>query len=311
MLFLSSKKYRLSKCLQEYFSWVEADDILSKNTINKYREISKRILKIFGDIDIRKIDAQYITDFKQYLNRNNLSASRKNHYLVVLKNLLNFLKEQKLMKVYSAENIKKFKIPVKQVITLNREELERLINSLPEKTICQLRLKTAVICLISSGCRVSELLNLNISDVNLETGMAQVIAKGGKLHALIFNDLALRYIRKYLAMREKINELDALFVTSNTTVPKRWQVNDFERTLRNHGRKVGFNKSIHPHLIRASVSTLMFSESASLSTVQRFLGHSSPSITERYYLGNTSFSEVQRVHKEIMKFNVREGMDSS
>ncbi len=105
------------------------------------------------------------------------------------------------MKVYDYNLIKKFKIPVKQVITLSKDELQKLIDSISENNIARLRLKTAVICLISTGCRVSELLKLNVSDVDLKSGKAQVVAKGGKLHTLIFNDLAVSYIKKYLTMR--------------------------------------------------------------------------------------------------------------
>lgn len=81
------------------------------------------------------------------------------------------------MKVYDHNLIKKFKIPAKQVTTLDKDVLQRLINSMEEHTLSKLRLKTAVICLISSGCRVSELLKLNISDVDFQTGKAQVADK--------------------------------------------------------------------------------------------------------------------------------------
>lgn len=207
------------------------------------------------------------------------------------------------MKVYNHNLIKKFKIPAKQVTTLDKDGLQKLINSMREDTLSRLRLKTAVIGSISSGCRVGELLKLNISDVDLESGTARVIAKGGKMHTLIFNELAITYIRKYLAMRAEQNQIDgcdALFTTVNLDVPKRWSVNDFERALRNHGKRAGFSISIHPHLLRRSSASLLFHQNASLSVVQRFLGHATPSVTERYYLGNTSFSEVERVHKEIM-----------
>lgn len=212
------------------------------------------------------------------------------------------------MKVYDYNLIKKFKIPAKQVTTLDKEGLQKLINSMREDTLSRLRLKTAVICLISCGCRVSELIKLNISDVNLKLGTAQVIVKGGKMHTLIFNELAIAYIKKYLAMRVEQNQIDgcdALFTTVNNKIPNRWSVNDFERALRNHGKKAGFQISIHPHLLRRSSASLLFHQNASLSVVQRFLGHATPSVTERYYLGNTSFSEVERVHKGIMNdFNI-------
>lgn len=105
------------------------------------------------------------------------------------------------MRVYDYNLIKKFKIPAKQVTTLDKEGLQKLINSMREDTLSRLRLKTAVVCLISCGCRVSELIKLNISDVNFESNTAQVVAKGGKMHTLIFNELAIAYIKKYLAMR--------------------------------------------------------------------------------------------------------------
>lgn len=93
---------------------------------------------------------------------------------------------------------------------------------------------------------------------------------------------------------------EPLFATIGTKKPNRWSANDCERSLRNHGKKSGFTMSIHPHLLRRSAASLLFHQNASLSIVQRFLGHATPSVTERYYLGNTSFSEVERVHKEIM-----------
>jgi len=105
------------------------------------------------------------------------------------------------MKVYDYNLIKKFRVPAKQINILDKDGLQKLINSMEEHTLSKLRLKTAVICLISSGCRVSELLKLNISDVDFQTGKAQVVAKGGKMHTLIFNELAITYIKKYLAMR--------------------------------------------------------------------------------------------------------------
>ena len=104
--------------------------------------------------------------------------------------------------------------------------------------------------------------------------------------------------------KNEIDKNEPLFVTVNTDEPKRWQVNDFERALRNHGKRAGFAISIHPHLLRRSSASLLFHQNASLSIVQRFLGHATPSVTERYYLGNTSFSEVERVHKEIMNFEL-------
>jgi site-specific recombinase XerD len=67
---------------------------LSRNSVEKYKEISQRLIVILKDIDVRKIDGHTIMELKQYLNSKELSASRKNHYLVVVKNLLKYLAEE-------------------------------------------------------------------------------------------------------------------------------------------------------------------------------------------------------------------------
>ena len=91
---LPNNKYRLSECFKRYFAWVEADGLLSKNSVEKYKEISQRLIAILKDMDVRKIDGHTITELKQHLNSKELSASRKNHYLVVAKNLLKYLAEE-------------------------------------------------------------------------------------------------------------------------------------------------------------------------------------------------------------------------
>lgn len=296
----SNKKYLLSECFRRYFARIEADILLSKKSIAKYREVAGRIIFLCGDIDIRKITQLVITELKQKMNEKGLSSSRKNHHMVVLKNLLRFMKDEESVECYNADLIKKFKIPRKQINYLTKEEMLKLIDSITENTIARLRLKTAVVCLISCGCRVSELISLNIADVNFETGKAQVIAKGGKLHTLIFNDMALEYIKKYILRRSDKHE--ALFVTNKLEAPNRWCSSDLQRALKEQGERAGFSQSIHPHLLRRSAGTLLFHQNASLSVVQRFLGHATPTVTERYYLGNTSFAEVEKAHKSIMNF---------
>jgi len=93
-MFPFSNNLKLSECFERYFIWVEANDLLSKNSLDKYKEISQRLVDILQNMNVRKIDGHTITNLKQHLNNNQLSASRKNHYLVVLKNLLKYLAEE-------------------------------------------------------------------------------------------------------------------------------------------------------------------------------------------------------------------------
>lgn len=300
MIFWNSEKYKLSSCFSRYFDNVEANESLSKNSIKKYKEVAGKIVDAWGDINVKKIDDSMITRLKKILAEKNLSSQRKNHFLVVLKNLLRYLQEREKLKVYPYEKIRKFKSEQKKIEYLTKEQIKTLLDSIKETGVTRLRLKTAIVCLFSSACRVSELISLNISDINFETGISEIRVKGGKLLRIIFNPMSRKYIKKYLKMRKDGHE--ALFVTYHSDSPKRWQLNDLERSLRNQGRKVGIK--VHPHKLRRSAATFMFQNNVPLPVVQRYLGHSSPSITEKFYLGDSSFDSVIEAHKRVMGLGI-------
>lgn len=300
MIFFNSEKYKLSSCFSRYFDDVEADESLSMSSIGKYKEVSGKIIKELGDMNVRKIDDFTITELKKILADKKSGSQRKNHHMVVLRNLLRYLTEKEKMKVYPYEKIRKFKSEQKKIEYLTKEQIKTLLDSIKETSVTRLRLKTAIVCLFSSACRVSELISLNISDINFETGISEIRVKGGKLLRIIFNPMALKYIKKYLAMRGDKHE--ALFVTYHSDLPKRWQLNDIERSLRNQGRKIGL--SVHPHKLRRSAATYMFQNNIPLPIIQQYLGHSSPSITEKFYLGDSSFDSVLAAHKKVMEFDL-------
>lgn len=275
---------------------------LALSSINKYAEVAPRVVGIMEDPDIRRIDADSITKLKKELNIKGLSPPRKNHHLVVLRNLLYFVKNEEGIDVYDSVKIKKFTEPRKKIKFLKKEEIQRLLDSIDDSTsITRLRLKTVILCLFSCGCRVSELVSLNRNDVDFQTGVFETRTKGGKIQKKILNSVALEYLGRYLEKRTDNHE--SLFCTHNSESPKRWQINDLQRALRNQGRRV--NIEVTPHTLRRSASSYMFHNGVSLSTVQQFLGHSSPQVTERYYLGDSSFAEVKRAHSEVMNIDFK------
>lgn len=300
MFLFSSEKYKLSKCFERYFDNLSANMKLARSSIDKYAEIAPRVIKILEDIDIRKIDGESITKLKKELNSNELSPSRKNHHLVVLRNLITYLKNEEHVEVYDYIKIKKFTEPRKKIEFLKKEEIKILLDSIDDSScITRLRLKTVIFCLFSCGCRVSELVSLNRTDIDFKTGLFEVKTKGGKIQKKILNPVALKYLEKYLEKR--IDSHESLFCTHNSESPKRWQINDLQRALRNQGRRVGIK--VTPHTLRRSASSYMFHNGVPLSTVQQFLGHSSPQVTERYYLGDSSFSEVENAHRKVMNLD--------
>lgn len=299
-----SKKLNLSECLKRFFAKAEADAILAPRTIQKYKEVAGMLIRIFGDINIKKINEMTIIELKQKLNQRNLSASRKNHFLIMVKSVLAQCAREGI-KALDPAKVTKFTVPQKEVSYLTKEQLMTLASAPSNKTITGLRMRAIIQSLISTGCRVSELLGLNKSQVDFETSsVVSIRTKGNRPHQIIFNPASQLAIQEYLEMRGDDN-CEALFVTINANNVGRLQVNDLQRGLRNLGKKLGFKINVTPHLIaRRSVATLMFKEGVPLGVIQKFLNHSSSQVTTKFYIGSLDFEEVKKHHKEIMNFNI-------
>ena len=252
MFLFKNEKYRLSSCFERYFDYLRANMKLARSSIDKYAEVAPRVVKILEDPDIRKIDTDSITKLKKELNLKELSPPRKNHFLVILRNLLSFAKNEEGIDVYESVKIKKFTEPRKKIEFLKKEEIQRLLDSIDDRTsITRLRLKTVILCLFSCGCRVSELVSLNRTDIDFQSGLFETRTKGGKIQKKILNPIALEYLGRYLEKRTDNHE--SLFCTYHSDSPMRWQINDLQRSLRNQGRRVGLK--VTPHTLRRSASS--------------------------------------------------------
>ncbi|MFW5871717.1 MAG: tyrosine-type recombinase/integrase [bacterium] len=296
------KKLKISECLNRMFAKIEAEAVLSPKTVKKYQEVADVMIRLLGDVNIKSIDDEVIISLKQKLNQKDLSSSRKNHIIVILKKVLAHCQSEGV-KVFNPEKITKFKVPQKEVSYLTKEQLMKLAQAPSEKTITGLRMRAAIQAFISTGIRVSELVNLNKDQLDFDvSSVISIRTKGDKPHQIIFNSASQKAIKEYLAKRGEDN-CEALFATINKDNVKRLQVNDLQRGLRNLGKKLGFKVNVTPHLIaRRSIATLMFQEGVPLGVIQKFLNHSSSQVTTKFYLGNLDFKEVQKHHKEIMNF---------
>lgn len=304
MNFLFSNKLKLSECFKRFFSKAEAEEILASRTIQKYKEVAGMLVRFLGDLNIKRIDDNMVTELKQKLNQRNLSSSRKNHFLIVLKSVLAYCKQEGI-KVFDPVKITKFQVHQKEVSFLTKEQLITLASAPSNKTITGLRMRAIIQTLISTGCRVSELLGLNKSQLDFEiSSVVSIRTKGNRPHQIIFNEASQTAIQEYLEMRGD-DVCDALFATINANNVNRLAVNDLQRGLRNLGRKLGFKINVTPHLIgRRSTATLMFKEGVPLGVIQKFLNHSSSQVTTKFYIGSLDFEEVQKHHAKIMNFDI-------
>lgn len=169
-------------------------------------------------------------------------------------------------------NIKEIKYEVKPRKSLTRMELETL------RRACTTKRDLAIVdTLYSTGCRVSELVNMKISDINTEDKSVSIIGKGNKHNICYFNTNAQISLNEYLEERD--NDSDYLF-SSRIHGREKLATNSVEEIFRKLSAKTGLN--VTPHILRHTFATLSLQSGASLTQVQKMLGHSSSDTTLIY-----------------------------
>ncbi|OBW58860.1 hypothetical protein A9986_07910 [Solibacillus silvestris] len=131
--------------------------------------------------------------------------------------------------------------------------------------------------LLTSGCRVAELVGLNRDHINLETRTAHVVGKGRKIREVHFSEKCALFIERYLASQKKAGE--ALFVSSNG---KRLGIRRIQIIIQDIGEEAQLKTQLHPHRLRHTFATELLSKGAELSFIADELGHTNISTTQIY-----------------------------
>ena len=148
--------------------------------------------------------------------------------------------------------------------------------------------------LYSTGIRVGELVNLNISDVDFEARECVVLGKGGKERKVYFDAKAKLHLQSYIASRNDNNP--ALFVTLDSP-SDRLKISGVEIRIRELGRSINLVR-IHPHKFRRTMATRAIDKGMPIEQVQKILGHSQIDTTMQYALVNQS--NVKMSHKKYI-----------
>jgi len=154
---------------------------------------------------------------------------------------------------------------------LTREELARLINA------CQDDYEKLVIGLLITGVRVSELVTIRVSDINIERRSVKVIGKGNKERVVFFADWLIPLLKRYLRQ----NNSEWLF-PSEANPDQHVHYVTIERTLQRIAKRAGINKHVTPHMLRHTFATLSLASGLDIREIQELLGHSSLSSTQIY-----------------------------
>ena len=267
--------------IKEYLVFVSQVKNLSENTTKSYQRDLKKLclflksLKITDYTDVSMdICSAWIGDL---FSQNNNPRSIQRH-LSSAKGFFRFLKKNNLIAASPFELVTAPKSASNLPEVLTPEDVEQLLNFKPSSLI-EIRDVAIVEMMYSSGLRVSETVNINVSDFEEGMSFLRVLGKGSKTRLVPIGRFAISAINNWLSERDKIvSNTDALFLNSKGT---RLTVRSVQLRLKKMALKQGL-PPIHPHMLRHSFATHMLESSGDLRTIQELLGHSSLSTTQIY-----------------------------
>lgn len=267
--------------IKEYLVFVSQVKNLSENTTKSYERDLKKLL-----IFLEKLNITKYSDIKEEIcsawigdlySQNNKPKSIQRH-LSSAKGFFRFLKKNNLIGSSPFELVTAPKSSNTLPDVLSPEDVEQLLNFKPTNTI-EIRDMAIVELMYSSGLRVSETVNINISDFEENMSFLRVIGKGSKTRLVPMGRFAIKAINSWHIERKKIlNNTDALFLNLKGA---RLSVRSVQLRLKKMATKQGL-PPVHPHMLRHSFATHMLESSGDLRTIQELLGHSSLSTTQIY-----------------------------
>jgi integrase/recombinase XerD len=278
-----------------FLNYLRVERGLSANSLLAYGRDLQKLRRFLDERrkDLDCLSSQDVSDFVQHLLRSGLGPKSVARNLVTVRNLCGFLILDGRVTNDPSANIgapKSWQTLPKYLLP---EEIDKLLNAPDPSTPTGLRDKSMVEVLYATGLRVSELLSLNVADLNLDFGFLVTLGKGGKERAVPLGQAAINWTALYLTVRPKFNRdhrCKLLFLNARGRAISR---QSFWRVLTEYGRKAGIGQ-VNPHLLRHTFATHLLENGADLRSVQAMLGHSDISTTEVYT--HVSDERLRRVY---------------
>ena len=259
---------------------------LSDNSVQAYIRDIKKFASYAIPLNLNelKITRENISDFLAELKDNNISARSQARIISGIKAYYKYLIMEDYIKFNPTELIESPKIGLKLPDTLSLIEIDKLIAAVDLSNSQGERNRAILETLYSCGLRVSELINLQLSNIHFKEGYLKVIGKGDKERLAPIGGRALHYLKIYInevRSHQSIKKGHDDFVFLNNRGAKLTRVMIF-LIIQKLSEIIGLKKKISPHTFRHSFATHLIEGGADLRAVQEMLGHESITTTEIY-----------------------------
>ncbi len=274
----------MERQLKHFFDFLENDKKLSENTLQSYKRDLKQFRKYLESCEIHynRVKESDINDYIKELQKQGKKASSISRCIASIRSFYQFVLKNKKIKVDPTQKIQSPKIEKRVPNVLTAKEVELLLDQPKDVDLKGIRDKAMLEFAYATGMRVTEIISLNIEDVNLDEGYV-TCKHAGKSRNIPLGNMSLKALKEYINEARdiliKTEGEKALFVNVNGT---RLTRQGFWKIIKYYKEQAHITKDITPHVLRHSFATHLLQNGADLKAIQTMLGHSDISSTQIY-----------------------------
>ncbi len=270
---------------EKYFDFLINSKHASQNTLLSYKRDIKAFLVFIKEkkLVLEKVSGTIILDYFMHLQKLGKSASTVSRNLASIRSFYHFMQNNGIVTQDPTLNLHSLKIDKKLPEVLTGEEVEELLNQPNIKDAKGCRDKAMLELLYATGMRVTEMIDLKMSDVDMDIGYINC-NRGKKMRVIPIYSIAKKAVKEYIdiarnqLVRDK-KDVEILFVNCNGNKMTR---QGFWKIIKQYAVSAKINKDITPHTLRHSFATHLLENGADLKSIQEMLGHTDISSTQIY-----------------------------
>ena len=287
----------MEKQINNFLEFIQNDKKASENTLQSYRrDIAQyqRYVEI-NKINYVKVDTEQISDYLDYMKGLGKKSSTVSRSLASIRAFYQYLLRNKKIKKDPTEGIQSPKIDKRVPTVLSAQEVELLLDQPKSVDLKGIRDKAMLEFAYATGMKVTEIISLNIADINFEEGLV-MCKTGEKQRNIPLGNLSKEALKDYVENARPIlikdDSVTALFVNTNG---HRLTRQGFWKIIKYYKEQAHITKDITPHVLRHSFATHLLQNGADLKAIQTMLGHSDISSTQVYMqFQNENLKEIYK-----------------
>ncbi len=288
----------MQKQIKNFLNFIENDKKVSQNTLQSYRrdimQYEQYVEK--NKINYAKVDEETIRDYLKYMSDIGKKSSTISRSLASIRSFYQYLLRVKKVKKDPTEGIQSPKIEKRVPSVLTSQEVELLLEQPKNVDLKGIRDKAMLEFAYATGMKVTEIISLDLDDVNLEEGYVTCRGKE-RTRNIPLGTLSLKALKDYIENSRNIlikdENVTALFVNTNG---KRLTRQGFWKIVKYYKEQAHITKDITPHVLRHSFATHLLQNGADLKAIQTMLGHSDISSTQIYM--QFQDATIQNIYKK-------------